>query len=101
VIDELVKPTSVMKVDKISKQVGKNIQTNLRVRDLLAILKQYPNFGSNNIETLTLEGYSDTINGISYIIPDESSVEDIHNELMTHLELQQPNQYGLEENSSN
>ncbi|MEH7235752.1 LCP family protein [Bacillus sp. JJ1562] len=101
VIDELVKPTSVMKIDKISKEIGNNIQTNLRVRDLLAILKQYPNFGSDNIETLTLEGTSDTINGISYIIPDENSVNEIHNELMTHLELQSQNQYGLNENSTN
>ena len=32
---------------------------------------------------------------------DENSVAEIHDELMTHLELQTPNQYGLKGNNSN
>ncbi|MBN8193771.1 LCP family protein [Bacillus sp. NTK074B] len=85
VIDELASAKTLLKVDELSKEVGKNIETNLKVSDGLAFYRKYSDFNSSNIDTLKLEGTPEYIDGISYFVPDEEELVNLQDELKSHL----------------
>lgn len=87
IIDEIASAGTLLKVDKLTAEVGKNVETNLRVSELLGFYQKYSGFNSNDIDTVTLEGDSDYIGDISYWFPDEESVEEVQDELKVHLGL--------------
>ncbi|WP_226529271.1 LCP family protein [Metabacillus niabensis] len=85
IIDEIASAGTLLKVDKLTDEVGKNVETNMKVSELLGFYQKYSGFSTNNIETLTLSGVGEDINGISYWIPEEESVIEIQDELKGHL----------------
>jgi polyisoprenyl-teichoic acid--peptidoglycan teichoic acid transferase len=85
VIDKLNSPSSILKIDDITKEIGKNVETNFTVSELLALQQKYSDFDSSQIDTLNIEGEGKYINGISYFIPDEESLEQVKDELKQHL----------------
>lgn len=85
VIDELASAKTLLKVDELSKEVGKNIETNLKVTDGLAFYRKYSDFNSSNIDTLKLEGTPEYIDGISYFVPDEEELVNLQDQLKSHL----------------
>ncbi|MGM0843756.1 MAG: LCP family protein [Bacillota bacterium] len=85
VIDRLLSPSSISKLDDVAEHVGDNIQTNMRVTTALAIQRKYPGFNSENIEKLTLGGTDDYIGGIYYFRPDEAQLLELQSELNQHL----------------
>lgn len=86
VIDKVNNPSSLLKLDDITDEIGKNVETNLKVSYLLALQDKYSSFSSKNIESIELEGTSEYINSVSYYIPDEDSLEEVSNTLKAHLE---------------
>ncbi|WP_240620105.1 LCP family protein, partial [Peribacillus acanthi] len=88
--DAMLKPKNILKIDDIAVHVGKNVETNVKVKEGIAFQTKYKGFGSKNIETLTLEGEDDTINGIYYFVPTDEGIDKIQTELKVHLELEQP-----------
>jgi LCP family protein required for cell wall assembly len=84
--DSLMKPSNILKIDDIADHVGDNVETNVKVKEGIAFTVKYKDFGSNKIDTLTLEG-SDDYNGTYYFVPNKDSVEKIQKELKKHLEL--------------
>ncbi|MGM9923437.1 MAG: LCP family protein [Bacillus sp. (in: firmicutes)] len=84
-IDSLISPKNLLKVDEIADHVGNNVETNLKVSDLLAFTAKFKSFSSDNIETLTLEGEGDISSGTWYFIPDEEALEATKKELQNHL----------------
>ncbi|MBM7551704.1 LCP family protein [Thalassobacillus pellis] len=87
-IDELTKPSSVMKVDELTEEVGKNVTTNLKISEMLAFYKQYKDFNVDNIEQLTLEGEGIRLNGRYYYNIFDSSLAEIQHTLRSHLEIE-------------
>lgn len=86
-LDSLTTPSNMLKLDDIAAIVGKNIETNLKIRDGISFLKKYRNFSSNNIETLSLKGEDSYIDGVYYFLPSEESLAETKTSLKNHLEL--------------
>ncbi|WP_026559744.1 LCP family protein [Bacillus sp. J37] len=85
IIDEIASAGTLLKVDKLTNEVGNNVETNMKVSELLGFYQKYSGFSTSNIETLTLDGVGEYINGISYWLPEEESVIEIQDELKGHL----------------
>jgi polyisoprenyl-teichoic acid--peptidoglycan teichoic acid transferase len=90
VIDELASAKTLLKIDELSKKVGENVETNLKVSDAVAFYTKYSNFNSSKINTLKLEGTSEYIEGVSYFIPDEYELMELQDKLKRHLEHGEP-----------
>jgi LCP family protein required for cell wall assembly len=88
IINEIASAGTLFKVDKLTDEVGKNVETNMKVSELLGFYQKYSDFSTNKIETLKLDGAGEYIGGISYWIPEDESVDEVQNELKTHLEIQ-------------
>lgn len=86
VVDKLLSPTALTKLDDVAQHVGENIQTNMRVTHALAIQKRYPNFNADKIEKVTLEGTDQYYGGIYYFEPDLTQLSELQTELQNHLE---------------
>lgn len=102
-IDKLESPKTLLKLDKISDEIGNNVETNMRVNEALAFRKKYDAFNSSRIEQLQIKGYDDYIGGIYYFRPDIKEFDNIKAALKGHLGLDQPNSNSTEStgNSSN
>jgi LCP family protein required for cell wall assembly len=88
VIDKILSPRNVFKVDNIAEELGENVETNVRMSQGLGLAQQFANFKSREIETLTLEGEDATLSGIYYYVPYEESIEEIRRSIRTHLDIQ-------------
>lgn len=87
-IDKMSSPATLLKIDDIADEIGKNIETNMRIKEALAFRKKYPDFNSSMIQQLELKGedYNNSY-GTYYYIPNEESVEELKYTLKEHLEL--------------
>ncbi|WP_191566708.1 LCP family protein [Metabacillus idriensis] len=85
-IDSLFKPNNLLKIDDVSKHIGQNVETNIRVSEGLAFATKYKNFNSNDIDQTSIKGTDANIGGAYYFIPDEESLMEIKSELKQHLE---------------
>lgn len=85
IIDEIASAGTLLKVDKLTDEVGNNVETNMRVSELLGFYQKYSDFSTSNIETLTIDGVGEYINGISYWLPKEESLIKVQDELKVHL----------------
>jgi anionic cell wall polymer biosynthesis LytR-Cps2A-Psr (LCP) family protein len=88
VIDKILSPRNVFKVDNIAEELGENVETNVRMSQGLGLAQQFANFKSREIETLTLEGEDATLSGIYYYVPYDESIEEIRSSIRTHLDIQ-------------
>ncbi|MCV9884743.1 LCP family protein [Metabacillus halosaccharovorans] len=86
-VDKVMSPNNVFKIDDIAKHVGNNVETNMAIMDALGLQQKYSNFNSDNIDRLTIEGTDEYESSIYYFIPDEDSIDEIKKELKTHLEI--------------
>lgn len=87
IIDKALSPGTVTKIDDLVNEVGRNVETNMRISEGLAFLKKYSDFDVSNIEQIKLETHSEMINGIDYQIPNYDSLEEVKYKLKAHLEL--------------
>lgn len=90
VIDKLSSPKTITKIDDIAKEIGKNVETNIKIREAIAFRQKFADFNSSRIEQLALQGYDLDINSIYYFDPDDQNLEEIQTELKQHLELLPP-----------
>lgn len=86
-IDKIMSPNNLFKVDDIAKHVGNNVETNMAVIDALGLQQKYSNFNSSHIDRLTIEGTDEYENSIYYFDPNEDSIDEIKRELKSHLEI--------------
>lgn len=87
-LSEMLKPGNLLKVDDIAKEMGDNVQTNIRVSEGIGLSKLYAGFNSSSMENLTLEGADDTSSGAYYFIPYEESILEVRSILKEHLEIE-------------
>lgn len=88
IINKASTPSNLLKIDKIAKQVGKNVTTNLTMTEPLYFFKKYNGFSSDNIESLKIKGEDSYINNIYYFKPSEDSLSEVQQQLQTHLDYQ-------------
>lgn len=86
-IDKALSLGTITKIDDIAREVGNNVETNIKMSEGLGFFKQYSNFRASSIDKLNLETYATTINGISYQIVDEEALYELQQELKDHLEI--------------
>lgn len=86
-VDEAVKLRNVTKIDDLGRVIGENVTTNVKVSDGLSLFMSMSSFSSDNLESISYDTNPQRINGISYQIPVQESVEEVRNALKEHLEL--------------
>lgn len=95
-MSEMLKPGNLLKVDNIAKEMGKNVQTNIRVSEGIGLSKLYAGFNSSSMENVTLEGADDTSTGAYYFVPYEESILEVRRTLKSHLEIEESEESELE-----
>ncbi|USK33613.1 LCP family protein [Bacillus sp. F19] len=98
VINEIVSAGTLLKVDQLTSEIGKNVETNMTMSELLGFYKKYNNFNTDKIETVKLEGVGEYIGNAAYWIPDDTSLEEVKDELKDHLELKSAEDDNLDSN---
>lgn len=88
-VDTIVTPKNLLKIDDIAKHAGENVETNMKVSAAISFITNFKSFTSESITNLKLEGEGEN-NGIYYFIPDEESLEELKAELQNHLEYEAP-----------
>ncbi len=86
-IDQAVAMSTLFKVDNIANHIGKNVQTNLKPLEIVALQKKYRNIDTSLIDNLTLEGTDHYENKVYYFIPNEASVDSVKIRLKVHLDI--------------
>ena len=84
-LDQISKPQNLAKIDTIAQKASKNIQTNFRITQALALQQIYNGFKGNDIETLSITGKDLNLAGVYYFEPDEQNLTNVQNELNHHL----------------
>ncbi|AXI10573.1 LytR family transcriptional regulator [Oceanobacillus zhaokaii] len=87
IISKALSVGTVTKIDDLAREVGSNVETNMRISEVLGFAKEYSDFSTSKIDKLKLETYEERINGGSYQIVDEASLEEVKSELKNHLEI--------------
>lgn len=97
IINKTMSLSTITKIDNLAEEIGKNVETNMKISEALGFYKQYSDFGVSNIDKLVLETYPERIDGLYYEIPNSESLKEVKETLSEHLELEK---YTLEENDS-
>lgn len=85
VLDQISKPQNLAKIDKIAQKASKNIQTNFKITQALALQQIYSGFAGDDIKTLNITGKDLTIADVYYFEPDQQNLANVQNELTHHL----------------
>lgn len=85
VVNTMLQPKNLLKVDEIASHVGNNIETNMRVSEGLGVQSQFKTFNTSSMEQLTIEGSDEYIGGTYYFIPDEEKLSELTSTLQSHL----------------
>ena len=86
VIDEATSLSNITKIDDMIKDVGNNVKTNIPSSEYFSFIKLYQNLKSSPIENLQLKGVDERINGGSYFLLDEESLEEVKEQLKLNLD---------------
>ncbi|WP_027965264.1 LCP family protein [Halalkalibacillus halophilus] len=86
--DEAMSFQTVTKVDDISKVIGDHVTTNVKVSEGIPMFRNLNNFDRDNMETVELDTYHEMIDGVSFQIARDESLENARSELKEHLQLE-------------
>ncbi len=75
VLDQISKPQNLAKIDKIAQKASKNIQTNFKITQALALQQIYSGFAGDDIKTLNITGKDLTIADVYYFEPDQQNLQ--------------------------
>ncbi|MBP2241967.1 LCP family protein required for cell wall assembly [Cytobacillus eiseniae] len=77
IIDKGASVSTIPKINDILGDLGENVKTNIPPSELINFVKLYTKIKNSEIQNLTLEGKDQYINGGSYFIADEDSIEEL------------------------
>ncbi|MGG1630933.1 LCP family protein [Rossellomorea sp. NRS-1567] len=89
-IDKTLSPKTFLKVDDLAKEVGDNVETNMKIKEGLAFIQKYNDFSPSSLEQIEFAGTDQYYSGVYYFIPDEEKTEEIIKELQDHLQYSPP-----------
>ncbi|MDA7025507.1 LCP family protein [Bacillus sp. CLL-7-23] len=84
-LDQISKPENLMKIDTIAQKASKNVKTNIKITEALALQKVYSGFSGKDIETLNIKGKDLYINHEYFFEADKQNLAKVHDELNQHL----------------
>ncbi|QUF64918.1 LCP family protein [Bacillus atrophaeus] len=92
IIDQMSKASNIAKIDKIAQTASKNVETNIRITEGLALQQIYSGFSSKNTETLKITGSdlylggTTSTKGTYYFEPDATNLANLQKELQDYLD---------------
>ncbi|MDD7305565.1 MAG: LCP family protein [Peptoniphilaceae bacterium] len=81
-VKQALKPKNLLKLPKLYSAMSKNMKTNIPFSTLASFAWTFKSISNADIATYTVEGSPEIIDGISYLIPNNQSVEDLRNEIL-------------------
>ncbi len=99
IMKQAVSVKSITKYGDVIEAVGDNMKTNMTFNEMKSFL-EYAKGGMPEVETISLKGFDDMSTGIYYWKLDETYLNDVKQQLQTHLELS-PNSSTLTDGRSN
>ncbi|MBI4744280.1 MAG: LCP family protein [Actinobacteria bacterium] len=76
-IDESWQIKSIFKLPTLVNIVADNIQTDMTTREMFGLANMFKSVNRKDIEMITFPGTPKSINGVSYVIPDEEKISQI------------------------
>ncbi|MBM7572489.1 LCP family protein [Aquibacillus albus] len=89
-IKETISAGTIFKANEISTILGKNIETNLKPKEIYHLERSYSSIGEDEMETIHIEGTNQRVEGLSFFIPNEDNLNDVSEQLKQQLELTNP-----------
>ena len=89
IMDKAISVQSFSKADNVIDQLGNNVKTNISTTEMFAMRNFYRTIKNKEFETVQLETYPETIDGVMYEIPKDESVQDIREKLAKILEIEE------------
>lgn len=81
-ISQLSKPMNLLRLPSVLSKISSNMDTNINFKNLISFGWTFRNITKAQINTYTIPGYPDMIDGISYYIPDSERTIDIRNQVL-------------------
>lgn len=81
-LKQMLKPKNILKIPHIFFATSDDIDTNVPTKEILSFAWAFKNIKSENITTHTLDGYGDTIDGVSYYIVNSDQVLQLRDSLL-------------------
>jgi polyisoprenyl-teichoic acid--peptidoglycan teichoic acid transferase len=100
IMDKAISVSSFTKADDVIDQLGNNVKTNVTMKEMFAMRNFYKTIKNKEFNTYQVETYPETINGVSYEIPRDESVEEISHKLKEILEVDSSDSNYQHENES-
>ncbi len=76
-IDQSAKIQNTFKLPTLIKIGSENVQTDMSISEMLSYANDIRSFKQDDLTTVTLPGAGETINDVSYVIPDQDKVDTI------------------------
>lgn len=89
IVDKGTSFGAITKIEDIMIDLGENVKTNIPPSQFASFIKLYTKLKNSEIQNLTVEGIDQTINGISFFIPDEESLAELSTTLNNSLDSSQ------------
>lgn len=86
-IDEAMSAGTIFKIGQITDILGNNVETDLTAKQIYALQKQFSKSNNLSINTIDIQGADHLIDGISYYIVEEQSLNNVSFELRSILKL--------------
>lgn len=86
-IDQAVSAGTIFKIGQIADILGKNVETNLSVKEIYALQKKYTKSNNLSIKTLEIKGADKRVDGSFFYIPEEKSLKKVSKKLRNILKL--------------
>ncbi len=68
---------SIWKIPSLVSAVAEHLETDMSVSEMISLARTYLSIEKDDIQMAMLPGYPKTINGISYVIPEEGKISEI------------------------
>ena len=78
----MTKLKNIIKIPGVISKVSSNMDSNISMSTILSFAWAFKNIDDAQINTQTIPGYPDMIDGISYYIPDNEATIDIRNKIL-------------------
>ncbi|TLS38502.1 LCP family protein [Pseudalkalibacillus caeni] len=87
-LEEAVSVGSITKVDNMIESVGRNVKTNISMKELFGMRNFYKELQNKSMDTIDLKGEDAYIDNVYYFVPFEDSIEEASQELKSVLEIE-------------
>lgn len=81
-IKNMTKVKNIIKIPGVISKVNENMDSNIKMSTILSFAWAFRNIDDAEINTQTIPGYPDMIDGVSYYIPDNEGTIDIRNKIL-------------------